>query len=571
MAKFNNKDVILMALKGDKGDIGFPSVSTSSTILALTEDKGIYIATDTGHWYYWNGTQYADGGVYQATEIADKSVTYSKRNADIAFNELNFDLLDYTNIPDTTITIDKEIAGYDTTTFLPLYYPRTGVTCVDMSVGTLKSMGITDVYFHIADSPTINQFIQYTPSVKAWNDTSRANEIYHIALGSIGEQERICFNFNSVNYKEVTAKRNMQDINTTKYLTKFIGSADLKDGVITNDKLGDGVFKGGGTIQNNASAPLNDANTLPNNSMYTLGAWTTGIENTPVNEGVIIDFSPNVVHKQGTFQLLVSKSNRLFTRIAWGQDGGIVWTNWKEYTDGGSTPTPPTPSTGIETPLVSVNMFKRIGAIGDSYTAASIVREDGEWDGAGYTAYIAVMGKRAGVEYGNYGSGGKNTRTYQNENDGLSWCLAADPCDFYFLALGINDVALGESYIGSVSDIHDDDYTQNADTFYGNYGKIIQQVKNHAPNARFIMVKLMAAWNENFNAAIEGIAEHYGFPVIDPMSDPFFQSSTYKDKMVGGHPTVVSYSGMGLAFERLFSKCVIENYDYFKFSTVVGQ
>lgn len=78
MATFNNKDVILMALKGDKGDKGDPTVSTSSTILALTEDKGIYIATDTGHWYYWNGSQYVDGGVYQATGIANGSVTTEK-------------------------------------------------------------------------------------------------------------------------------------------------------------------------------------------------------------------------------------------------------------------------------------------------------------------------------------------------------------------------------------------------------------------------------------------------------------------------------------------------------------
>ena len=39
-------------------------VNTEAYILALTSDKGLAVATDTGHFYYWNGTQYADGGVY---------------------------------------------------------------------------------------------------------------------------------------------------------------------------------------------------------------------------------------------------------------------------------------------------------------------------------------------------------------------------------------------------------------------------------------------------------------------------------------------------------------------------
>ena len=37
---------------------------TSTHILAFNEDRGIYIGTDTGHWYYWNGSQYVDGGVF---------------------------------------------------------------------------------------------------------------------------------------------------------------------------------------------------------------------------------------------------------------------------------------------------------------------------------------------------------------------------------------------------------------------------------------------------------------------------------------------------------------------------
>ena len=42
----------------------------------------------------------------------------------------------------------------------------------------------------------------------------------------------------------------------------------------------------------------------------------------------------------------------------------------------------------------------------------------------------------------------------------------------------------------------------------------------------------------------------------------------YNDYKVSGHPTAMGYSMIGLAMERLFSKCVTDNLEYFKFSTV---
>ena len=57
-----------------------PQVAASANILAFRENKGIYVGSDTGEWYYWNGTQYASGGEYQAIQLNDGSVTYRKTN-----------------------------------------------------------------------------------------------------------------------------------------------------------------------------------------------------------------------------------------------------------------------------------------------------------------------------------------------------------------------------------------------------------------------------------------------------------------------------------------------------------
>ena len=58
---------------------------------------------------------------------------------------------------------------------------------------------------------------------------------------------------------------------------------------------------------------------------------------------------------------------------------------------------------------------------------------------------------------------------------------------FFFLCLGIND----RTYVtlGTIADIKED-YTQNPNTFYVNYGKIITQIMAHAPKAKIIISKV---------------------------------------------------------------------------------
>ncbi len=54
-----------------------------ATLVALqtafpTGDTGIYVVAADGHWYYWDTAAWADGGAYQATEIADDTIKKEK-------------------------------------------------------------------------------------------------------------------------------------------------------------------------------------------------------------------------------------------------------------------------------------------------------------------------------------------------------------------------------------------------------------------------------------------------------------------------------------------------------------
>lgn len=223
--------------------------------------------------------------------------------------------------------------------------------------------------------------------------------------------------------------------------------------------------------------------------------------------------------------------------------------------------------------MASVNMFGSVGAVGDSYTAGYSANSSGEGTEMKEQSYIATLCKRAGVEWANYGVTGDFTASYNASS--INAVLSDTPKDLYILALGQNDINQNFPK-GSVSDIDVNNWLNSSpNTFCGCYGKIITRIKEHAPNAKFIIVKSWIDWDksdgtsyQSYDDAIEDIANLYGFPCISPFDDVFFNSDIYRNYMSLSHPTTMGYSMMGLAMERLFSKCVVENPSYFQYAVV---
>lgn len=96
-------------------------VDTSANILASQSNKGLAVATDNGHWYYWdaNTSKYVDGGVYQTpvvfplNDITDYTEVYNLFDAEDTFKDKYIASVDgqmYTN--DTN--------GYSATNYIPV-------------------------------------------------------------------------------------------------------------------------------------------------------------------------------------------------------------------------------------------------------------------------------------------------------------------------------------------------------------------------------------------------------------------------------------------------------------------
>ena len=208
-------------------------------------------------------------------------------------------------------------------------------------------------------------------------------------------------------------------------------------------------------------------------------------------------------------------------------------------------------------------MFPKIAIIGDSFESGGIYidSQTGPYGMFYDLSWPSVLERRSGSTVNNYSKAGLSTRTWLTDVDrGLTKALADTPSNIYMGFLGINDYGIA-NYLGTIADIKSD-YTQNPDTFYGNYARIIEQLQGHAPDAKFILVvpPLITA---EYATAIENIANHYEIPHFRSNSDEFFLSDFYQNNKGTAHPVAMTYAGMALAYERLASLCIQDNAEYF--------
>lgn len=333
-------------------------------------------------------------------------------------------------------------------------------------------------------------------------------------------------------------------------------------------------MKTGDLITSVQEAPLDNANTYPANTIYSFSLGSNLVANLPSPNGTLMTFNYSNAAAVCKCQIFITQYGTLYNRINWSN----TWTAWKMYVTEANLSAAKTECKTYADNIkksyideyVSLSMFEKFGVIGDSYSSGAIyvLNEDGSQKSAGTYYNLSwgqIMARKLGTTCTNFSKGGLSTRTWLTDDKGLPLLLSSDPQNIYYLMLGINDKGKhGVEYIGTIADIKTD-HTQNADTFYGNYGKIISNIKAHAPNAKIIMSTMTgkSGANKSFNDAIESIAAHFGIPCVKQYENNFFNSDFYKNNIVVDHPTAPVYSGMANALQKMFEDAVRGNVAYF--------
>lgn len=316
-------------------------------------------------------------------------------------------------------------------------------------------------------------------------------------------------------------------------------------------------------------APYKDTNTLPKSSMVTY-SYGNFPDNLPVQGGSWYQILTSDNHAGVITQTCQIASGDCYIRCFNENDEGerTNFVDWEKINNGREIANLDSKITQVETKLTesfaSFSIFQKFAVIGDSYASAALGINP-QWsvfqDGGSAHRWGQMIATRYGLTYTHLAAGGLSTRTWLTSDSGLKAMQSADPQDLYMLCLGINDYyGLGIDYLGSESDME-----SGADTFYGNYAKIIKAIQTKAPKGKLIMYGVAddSSVANSFRDAQQKIAAHFGIPFISEREDPLFVSEFYTSNMEGGHPRVPVYGAMSKAMVRLTEKVIDQNEHYF--------
>lgn len=150
-------------------------------------------------------------------------------------------------------------------------------------------------------------------------------------------------------------------------------------------------------------------------------------------------------------------------------------------------------------------IFRSIGCIGDSLASGELESQmNGVIRYHDYYEYSwgQYIARACGCTVIHFSRGGLSAKEFVEKMDQDDLLNLADPkrrCQAYIVALGYNDIsaiARGEQTFGSMADIHFEAPTANADSFAGNYGRLLSAIKRVEPKARVFLVTMPVSTND---------------------------------------------------------------------------
>lgn len=578
----------------------------------MTDHNKIYVLTTNGNWYYWNNNAWTSGGTYQSTGIADNEVTRSNLNFTVKSSKQLYNADNPTVVhlvvsqmkfvesansysvvvpvsPNTQYFIKKANLGSKF-----LIYESENAPAVNVTVSVIHGDNTTS-FEHFITGENTNYLTIFIYNSTADPDVTfeQISQTLMVNSGDLPVAWQPYKSLKLVNddysYEKIRLNKIEDSITTYQLFDKkdyyFLPIYTNSDKTTIVDRPNNRTFvipiEGGETytvkrktaltslfmVATTAIYPDNAVSVIDSAGSYGATTETSLTIETSSEANYLLVFalntsaSPNVTVQEVADELLIYKGTEEKSFV----NKYILPIEDVDFAPDSIDYNVITQNKGD---LCDLSFIKSITACGDSYTNCG-VWQNGAWHGGSTEfSWIGMLGRKNGIDISKCGVGGVTTITYQTTNGCLNKVLSEAPSALYYLALGINDCNQhGVNFIGSDEDINDSDYTQNANTFWGNYGKIIQQIKNHAPKAKFIMITIMRpdSMNPNYSLyseAIKGIANYYGFPYIEPIKNKAFKENVLT-ALYNQHPNYAGWNALSRIIESETSKVINNNMDYF--------
>ena len=223
-------------------------------------------------------------------------------------------------------------------------------------------------------------------------------------------------------------------------------------------------------------------------------------------------------------------------------------------------------------------IFHTIGVVGDSLASGQgRINDYTHYNDFYDFSWPQCMAKDLGNTVYNFTKSGLNTRTWLTDQNG--WALANDGnhnAVCYIIGLGANDIALGVDYIGTIADVHPNNYQLNADTYYGNYGRIISMLRTIEPRS-YIFVVTNPVYGSDaeirnaLNTAVRAMPTLFDrVYLIDPVVDDYTGNSFIHRNLVAGHYTPAAYKYMSNMMIKQMGDIIYNNPEDFYWVNLVG-
>ena len=158
---------------------GSPLVAES--ISEMTDNKKVYVNTTDGHWYYFNGTVWRDGGVYQGIELGDGSVTVEKTNFARNIIEKTNNILDLNNLIKGKVIKSWSTSTCTTSNYLIDNTNGYATKIIEVNGGeiykTVQEKQTSYRTCHIMQFDTDGKCISYTEAVKTFEILNNAKYV----------------------------------------------------------------------------------------------------------------------------------------------------------------------------------------------------------------------------------------------------------------------------------------------------------------------------------------------------------------------------------------------------------
>ena len=221
--------------------------------------------------------------------------------------------------------------------------------------------------------------------------------------------------------------------------------------------------------------------------------------------------------------------------------------------------------------------FRKIGVVGDSLASGEVCSNNSSSTNHDMYehSWLQYMARYYGFEGINFTRGGLSTTTWLTSQHGLPLAQTdGNECQCYIIGLGANDMKYDiTTHLGTSADVG-----TNADTFYGNYSRIISELKTIQPKAKIFLLTLSWLYTEYYsvycseiNNAIRYIADNTeNCYLIDLENDEFFHTAEFKANMRSGHYNAIGYNMIGMHLAERIGNYMYEHQDEFRQVEFIG-